>query len=922
MALAITREKQVTAQPTGSSRTFRVFVSSTFEDLAAERNALQEHVFPMLAAYCAKKKARFQAIDLRWGISQEAGLDQRAMAVCLTEIERCQALKLKPNFVVLLGDRYGWRPLPSQIEATEFKQILAKVPKEDAGLLEWTDKQPAGAKGWYRLDENAAEPEYVLRPREVDVPKGATDKQLKAARDAEKDEWNNVIEPKLRAILLQAIGSLGWSTDDPRMAKYVKSATDQEIMRGAFKPDDAPNHVFGFFRSITNLPADDPSAGFRDTVKTDKGTALDKEAQERLGALKEELKERLKTRSEKNPGGHVMEYEATWSSAGVSQDHIGALPDDLEACNALLTDDTAPHTLCVDVWRSIGRMIDSQLAELPEEESSESEARAHEAFGEKRCEHFVGREKIRKEIKSYVKGSEPRPLVVIGEGGSGKSALMAKALEEAKGVLANGVRVVRFIGATPAASEGRSLLDSLCHQIAHEYGDDESAIPAEYNDLAVEFGKQLEQATETRPLLVFLDALDQLGPTDPARSLSWLPAQLPEHVRLVVSTIPDDCEKTLRAKHPEPVFLTLDEMSEDEGKIALGIWLENAGRRLQDAQEKEVLAKFKPQGRPLYLKLAFEEARLWPSFAGKSETKLHAGIPELIKGDLFARLAAPENHGPVMVAHALGYLAASRYGLAEDELIEVLSADKKVRSDFEKRSFHTLASDQLPLPVVVWSRLYFDLAPYLAEHAADGTTLLAFYHRVLGESAKEEFLAGHDGKDGEERHSSLADYFRTKADPKDPKADPEAHEPWNGKSVRGLSELPFHLAEAGELDELYETLTDFHFLERKAAEVAVAEHTGADGETTKTYAGVFQLQDDYELALAKLGGGSAAARKPLIVTGVDFGDGMVIRCPWCNTSSPFQEGWRGTDIPCPNEKCEGPLKINPFVVGESMFEVS
>ena len=60
----------------------------------------------------------------------------------------------------------------------------------------------------------------------------------------------------------------------------------------------------------------------------------------------------------------------------------------------------------------------------------------------------------------------------------------------------------------------------------------------------------------------------------------------------------------------------------------------------------------------------------------------------------------------------------------------------------------------------------------------------------------------------------------------------------------------------------------------------------------------------------------------MIVTGVDFGDGMVIRCPWCNTSSPFQEGWRGTDIPCPNEKCEGPLKINPFVVGESMFEVS
>ncbi|MCC6155365.1 MAG: DUF4062 domain-containing protein, partial [Candidatus Hydrogenedentes bacterium] len=31
--------------------TFRVFVSSTFKDLRAERNALQQHVFPKLREY-------------------------------------------------------------------------------------------------------------------------------------------------------------------------------------------------------------------------------------------------------------------------------------------------------------------------------------------------------------------------------------------------------------------------------------------------------------------------------------------------------------------------------------------------------------------------------------------------------------------------------------------------------------------------------------------------------------------------------------------------------------------------------------------------------------------------------------------------------------------------------------------------------
>jgi hypothetical protein len=48
--------------------TFRVFVSSTFSDLKAEREALQMDVFPRLREYCQKHGCRFQAIDLPWGV--------------------------------------------------------------------------------------------------------------------------------------------------------------------------------------------------------------------------------------------------------------------------------------------------------------------------------------------------------------------------------------------------------------------------------------------------------------------------------------------------------------------------------------------------------------------------------------------------------------------------------------------------------------------------------------------------------------------------------------------------------------------------------------------------------------------------------------------------------------------------------------
>src|SRR5947208_447158 len=66
-----------------TTHTFRVFVSSTFDDLREERNILQEHLFPKLEKFCLEKGTRFQAIDLRWGVREEAGFDQKTMDICL-----------------------------------------------------------------------------------------------------------------------------------------------------------------------------------------------------------------------------------------------------------------------------------------------------------------------------------------------------------------------------------------------------------------------------------------------------------------------------------------------------------------------------------------------------------------------------------------------------------------------------------------------------------------------------------------------------------------------------------------------------------------------------------------------------------------------------------------------------------------------
>ena len=48
-----------------------VFISSTFNDMHAERDYLVKKVFPRLADWCEERKIRLVDIDLRWGVSED-----------------------------------------------------------------------------------------------------------------------------------------------------------------------------------------------------------------------------------------------------------------------------------------------------------------------------------------------------------------------------------------------------------------------------------------------------------------------------------------------------------------------------------------------------------------------------------------------------------------------------------------------------------------------------------------------------------------------------------------------------------------------------------------------------------------------------------------------------------------------------------
>lgn len=89
-------------QVQGAKRGIRLFLSSPFLDMDAERDELVTNIFPELRSICAKRGVVWSEVDLRWGIQEEKIHAKEVLPICLSEIDSCI-----PFFVGILGERYG-----------------------------------------------------------------------------------------------------------------------------------------------------------------------------------------------------------------------------------------------------------------------------------------------------------------------------------------------------------------------------------------------------------------------------------------------------------------------------------------------------------------------------------------------------------------------------------------------------------------------------------------------------------------------------------------------------------------------------------------------------------------------------------------------------------------------------------------------
>ncbi|MEZ0447400.1 AAA family ATPase [Cellulomonas sp. ICMP 17802] len=721
---------------------FTVFVSSTFDDFVVERDVLRTLVYPALARHCEARGAQFEAVDLRWGVSRQAVEARQAVQICLAEVDRCVASGMRPDFLVLLGDRLGWRGLPSVLDAELHASLVGGLRATGA------EAQADSLEALYpRVDDNA-----VPRCRVLTV---STDEHR--AREVEVLDALERVVP--RTDVLDAL---------------LGSVTEQEVRHRLACAPVQESSLVAVRRELVPAPA---------------GRWIDQDDAARP------RRERL--RADLRRTGQVVPYTVR-GDPGTEGDDVRAMASELLG--------------------RLTRLVDDELDRAESVPRASTERAEHLAFAAARGADLVGRDRERAELDAWLAGPGGGALVVHGPSGSGKSSLLAACVLRAA---AGPVPVVaRFVGVTEDSSEPArltaSLLDAL-REVRPGAGDPGGSVELQLADA-------LATWPADDPVLVVVDALDQLGvaPLSP-----WLAAERSAGVHLLVSVLDGTELDVLSEVVPGGRRLALAPLAAVDRGEALEGWLAAAGRSLTREQRTAVLDAAASTGLPLHLRLLFERARRWPSWAdgGPLATDAAGAV-----GQLLDDLMRPEAHGEVLVGAALAALVASRAGLSGREVVEILSADARVLADQVERAPSSPRIDGLA--PVVWARLRHDLGGYLVDRATPGAVTLVPFHREVREAIERRWVTGPAGR---AVHGAIADHFLRQP------AWIVDRDGRTGPHLRRATELMSQLLAAGRGPDARAVVTDAGWLS------AVAHGLGGWELAAQVHAVATGLGDDPEL---------------------------------------------------------------------------
>ena len=716
--------------------TVRLFVSSTFSDFQAERAALQTSVFPQLRALCESHGITFQAIDLRWGVSAEHVRRHLTMDICLDEVRRCLQESPKPNFLGMLGDRWGWQPAPSCVRVDLFEALQQSLQsEEDRTFLE--SCYPASS-----LDRNAL-------PHTRSLQLGDTAHRV-----------HN--EVRLRELMEAQVDRLPFTAEEK--AFLALSATAMEFQMALLEPAD-PASLFDsalvIDRSIVGLPMDASVDPYLD-VQEGRINPLHKE---RVAKLKQHLGTLLQP-------SRLLVYTEHWLGRPAVGAAVGLNPE--------ISHISLP-TFAQQVLDTLTQQIQLKIDSLVDHSAAQLEQQLHAEFGAEACRVFAGRSADRAALLEVLQTPSPQQTatLVLGAAGGGMTTLIARAVAD----YTNGsaaCTVVRYINSSPNASTAKSLVADLFAQLSPG-----QSVP----NLPSRIQVALEKLLSENPCTVVLDGIDHL----PSQDAHWLLSCIPKHLPQGSAVLLGCAQSNPLANAPDTAHMRkhfLGALNIEDGHAMLNSWLADGSRprSLTSDQSEQVVRAFSLSGcSPLYLRMAALQARRWKHSDAVPRLAEDIG---LMVDSYFHWLSHESLHGPVFLRTTLALIGASRSGIAEVELLDILSQDPAVLKEYADSN--PFAPDIGRLPDIVWSRLYAELKPFLALSDAQTRPVVRFRHREFQQAVARRMLAGESGLAMRMR---LVHYFKNQRNQ-------NTAGDYSPLRMRPFHEIPWQLLQSGQHEDL------------------------------------------------------------------------------------------------------------------------
>jgi nephrocystin-3 len=359
----------------------------------------------------------------------------------------------------------------------------------------------------------------------------------------------------------------------------------------------------------------------------------------------------------------------------------------IRAAGATLRSFSSPQELGDFVRRDLLRLLDRDWPVAVTRSPLEIERSRHDAFAQNRLQSYVPMSANYDTCARHVRAAHA-PLVVWGASGLGKSALMAYVAKEHAHRHPDAFIVSHFVGAADGSGPA-DIMRRVIKEIAARYGVTDT-IPSGTEAIREQFPAWLARVPDTDPLVLLLDAVNQLDPV--AQELGWLTEFIPPNVRLVVSTTPEAPLEALRRRGWDE--LELQPLDEAQIAVIATEFLAAYRKRFSEEQLRLIVGASQNR-RPLFLRTVLEEARVHGDYVTLTRF-LADTLAAVDEAELFQRVLErlEWDHGAGPVLELLRALWAARDGLTESEIAEITTLSRRRLSDLLiAMDFHLMRRD-------------------------------------------------------------------------------------------------------------------------------------------------------------------------------------------------------------------------------------